>query len=64
MIVLFNAWNCDAAYHGFVTVRNLINGDGFVYNIGERVNVCTCPLFILILTGLTFIIREPSVLTL
>ena len=59
-VVLVNAWNCDDAYHGFVTVRNIINGDGFVYNIGERVNVCTCPLFILILTALTFVIREPG----
>ena len=61
LIVLMNAWNCDDAYHGFVTVRNILNGKGFVYNIGERVNVCTCPLFILILTALTLIIREPSI---
>lgn len=61
VIVLLSAWNCDDAYHGFVTVRNILNGDGFVYNIGERVNVCTCPLFVLILVGFTFIIREPSI---
>ena len=61
LIVFLSAWNCDDAYHGFVTVRNILNGNGFVYNVGERVNVCTCPLFVLMLTGFTFIFREVTI---
>ena len=63
LIVFLSAWNCDDAYHGFITVRNILNGNGFVYNIGERVNVCTCPLFVLILTGFTFIFREVTIVS-
>ena len=39
------SWNSDDAFHGFVMVKNLLNGNGFVYNVGERVNAATCPLF-------------------
>lgn len=46
------AWHCDDAYHGFVMARNLVKGNGFVYNIGERVNVSTCPLFTLFVAGI------------
>lgn len=61
MLILFAtavavfSWNCDDAYHGFVMARNLAEGHGFVYNIGERVNASTCPLFDIILAGLYFV---------
>ncbi len=50
LVVLLGAWNTDDGYFGFVMARNLAEGHGFVYNIGERVNVSTCPLFDLILS--------------
>ena len=34
-MVVFNAWNCDDAYHSFVMARNLALGNGFVYNHGD-----------------------------
>lgn len=52
LIIIFNiiitAWNTDDAYHGFVMSRNWIEGNGLVYNIGERVNASTMPLNTLI----------------
>ncbi len=47
-LITILAWNCDDAYHAYVMAKNLINGNGFVYNIGERVNASTCPLFTLL----------------
>ncbi|MBO6111879.1 MAG: hypothetical protein J6P45_02365 [Lachnospiraceae bacterium] len=49
VIVIFSSWMCDDAYHGFVMAKHLVEGNGFVYNIGERVNAATNPLFILII---------------
>lgn len=43
------SWHCDDAYHGYTMSRNLVEGNGLVYNIGERVNASTCPLFTLII---------------
>lgn len=51
--VLLGAWNTDDGYHGFVMARNFAEGRGLVYNIGERVNAATCPLFVL-LTGCAY----------
>jgi len=52
IIVIFSSWMCDDAYHGFVMAKHLIEGNGFVYNIGERVNAATNPLFILVVAGM------------
>ena len=52
LIVLYQiiqkSWLCDDAYHAFIMARNLVGGNGFVYNIGERVNASTCPFYTLI----------------
>ena len=42
--VIILAWNTDDAYHGFVMARNWVEGNGLVYNVGERVNASTMPL--------------------
>ena len=47
-LIIILAWNCDDAYHAYVMAKNLVEGNGFVYNIGERVNASTCPLFTLL----------------
>lgn len=49
--VLLGAWLCDDSYHAFVMSRNLVEGNGFVYNVGERVNAATNPLFALIIAA-------------
>ncbi len=42
------AWHSDDAYHIYVMARNLAEGHGLVYNLGERVNASTTPLFTLV----------------
>ena len=56
--VLLLAWQSDDAYHGYVMARNLAEGHGFVYNIGERSTASTGPLFTLIISLAYFITRE------
>lgn len=50
-LIIILAWNCDDAYHAYVMAKNLVNGNGFVYNLGERVNASTCPLFTLLVAA-------------
>jgi arabinofuranosyltransferase len=38
------AFVCDDAYHSMRMSVNLVNGDGLVYNVGERVSASTSPL--------------------
>ncbi|MBQ7578830.1 MAG: glycosyltransferase family 39 protein [Synergistaceae bacterium] len=52
VVIILSGWLCDDAYHGFVMAKHLVEGNGFVYNIGERVNASTCPLFTLIIAGI------------
>lgn len=54
VIVFSVAWICDDAYHSFIMAQNLLDGNGFVYNIGYRVNASTCPFFTL-LTALAYL---------
>jgi len=42
-------WVCDDAFHTFRVVRNLLSGHGPVYNVGERVEVYSHPLWLGIL---------------
>ncbi|VVB75586.1 Uncharacterised protein [Candidatus Tiddalikarchaeum anstoanum] len=53
-IVLANAWVTDDAFITFRYVNNFVNGYGLVYNIGERVQGYTHPLWLglLIIGGL------------
>ncbi|HEC35190.1 MAG TPA: hypothetical protein ENI39_01490 [Anaerolineae bacterium] len=45
----------DDAYITFRYARNLVEGRGFVYNLGERVLGTTTPLYTLLLSGLAFV---------
>ena len=51
VIVVF-AWQADDAYHAHRMSWNLLNGNGFTYNPGERVNATTSPLWTLMTTGI------------
>lgn len=44
-------YTADDAYTTYRYARNIANGEGFVYNLGERVQGTSTPLFTLILAG-------------
>lgn len=48
IIITAFAWQSDDAYHAYAMSKNLVEGNGFVYNVGERSNSSSCPLFTLI----------------
>jgi arabinofuranosyltransferase len=54
-----NAWMADDAYIGLRTVDNAVNGYGLTWNTNERVQAYTAPLWILMLTGVYTVTREP-----
>ncbi len=58
LTVLLLAWQSDDAYHGYVMARNLAEGHGFVYNIGERSTASTGPLFTMLIALAYFFTRE------
>lgn len=51
LFLLFFSWQSDDAYHAYTMARNLVEGNGFVYIVGERVNATTCPLWTLMCAG-------------
>jgi len=57
-VLLRTAWLCDDAYITFRTVNNAVNGYGFTWNVVERVQVYTHPLWMLLLTAFHFFTRE------
>ena len=59
IILLRTAWVCDDAYITFRTVSNFINGYGLTWNIGDRVQVYTHPLWMFLLSALFYFTREP-----
>ena len=50
LIVLKSAWITDDAIITFRTVDNFVHGDGLVWNLGERVQAYTHPLWLFVLT--------------
>jgi len=58
LVMLVNAWLVDDAYITFRTVVNAVNGHGLVWNIGERVQVYTHPLWMFLITGLYAVTSE------
>jgi len=48
ILLIRTAWICDDAYITFRTIANLAGHDGLVYNVGERVQAYTHPLWMLV----------------
>lgn len=48
LLLFLTAWQSDDAYHAYIMARHLVEGDGFVYTVGERVNASTCPFWTLL----------------
>jgi len=57
-VVVLLAWQSDDAYHAYAMAKNLVDGNGFVYNIGERATASSCPLFTLVIAFGYFFIRH------
>ena len=49
IIITVLAWQSDDAYHAYIMAKNLVLGNGFVYNVGERATASSCPLFTLVI---------------
>ena len=58
MVVLRCAWISDDAYITFRTVDNLVSGHGLTWNIDERVQAFTHPLWALVLAAAYALTRE------
>lgn len=63
-IITLMAWQSDDAYHAYVMAKNLVLGNGFVYNVGERASASSCPLFTLVIACGYFVIRKMFVVSL
>ena len=58
LIIFVAAWLSDDSYVTFRTIDNFIHGYGLTWNIGERVQAYTDPLWMFLLSGFYFITRE------
>ena len=58
LIVFMGAWLSDDSFITFRTIDNFIKGYGLTWNIGERVQAYTHPLWMFLLSGFYFITRE------
>ena len=59
IVLVRTAWVCDDAYITFRTVDNLIHGFGARWNVAERVQSYTHPLWMLVLAAIELVTREP-----
>lgn len=59
LVVVQRAWLGDDAFITLRTVHNFVSGEGLVYNLGERVQSYTHPLWMLLLSIVYSLTREP-----
>ncbi len=57
-LVIRNAWLSDDAYITFRTVDNFVNGYGLTWNVAERVQTYTHPLWMFLVSAVYFFTRE------
>ncbi|MEX1249031.1 MAG: hypothetical protein WEA61_11185 [Anaerolineales bacterium] len=57
-LVLSHAWFSDDAYFSFRTIDNFINGYGLTWNVQERVQGYTHPLWVFLLSAFYFFTHE------
>lgn len=63
-VITLLAWQSDDAYHAYIMAKNLVLGNGFVYNVGERATASSCPLFTLVVAVGYFFIRKMFIVSL
>ena len=56
-IALISSWISDDAQITFRQILNFLNGDGIVFNFGERVQAFTHPLWFFLLSGVIAIYK-------
>ena len=54
-----SAWLCDDAFISFRTADNFIHGYGLTWNVQERVQTYTHPLWLFLFSAIYFVTREP-----
>lgn len=59
-LVAYLNFRQDDAYIFYTYAKNIAEGNGYVFNLGERVNATTSPLYTILLTVLYFIIKPVS----
>jgi len=60
VLLTFGAFVCDDAFITFRSADNFVRGFGLRWNVGERVQVCTSPLFALLVTVPYALVRNAS----
>ena len=60
LLVLFHtAWLCDDAFISFRTADNFVHGQGLTWNVEERVQAYTHPLWLLLFSAVYAVTQEP-----
>ena len=59
LVIVRNAWVSEDAYITFRTIHNFVNGDGLRWNVDERVQAYTHPLWMLVVAGVYRFTGEP-----
>jgi len=59
LVMLYGYWNVqqDDSYIYYSYARNIANGHGYVFNIGERINATTSPLYTILLSLAAMILQ-------
>ncbi len=57
-VITYRAWLCDDAYITFRVIDNAVNGYKFTWNIAEKVQVYTHPLWMLLQTAIYYFFRS------
>jgi len=63
IVLLRTAWICDDAYITLRTVDNFVNGYGLRWNVADRVQTYTHPLWMFMLSAVYLVTREPFLST-
>jgi arabinofuranosyltransferase len=58
LVLIRTAWVCDDAYITFRTASNVLHGFGLRWNIANRVEVFTHPLWLFLITGVSAVTGE------
>lgn len=58
MLIVRTAWMSDDAFFTFRTISNFAAGHGLVWNVGERVQIYTHPLWMFVLASAVFFTHE------
>jgi arabinofuranosyltransferase len=58
LLLLPTAWICDDAYITMRTADNFVNGYGLTWNVSERVQAYTHPLWLFLISGIYFPTRD------